>query len=279
VRLVTNGRPLFYETAGGGPSTPVMFMHGGMGLDHTYFRPWLEPFGRERTLIFYDHYGNGRSRELNPIHTKLTFDALCEDANAVRLQVTDAPIVVFGHSFGGCVAITYALRYPHAVRALILCNAIASVDFAGSMMAAIGTHGTNAQLEVYQRAFSGAVTNDDEFRNGWNIVVPLYFHRYKNEYGESINRATLYSAEGFNRFAAEAFPTYQPDLSAVNATTLVLGGRRDIIVAPEHGNLRLQREIRNSQLHMFDDSGHFPFIEENDRFVDIVSRWLSRIES
>jgi pimeloyl-ACP methyl ester carboxylesterase len=175
---------------------------------------------------------------------------------------------------GGCVALAYALAYPHFVEGLILCNAVASVAFAEALLSAVREHGTAAQLSTYERAFIGAITTDDAFRDAWNVVLPLYFHRYKREYGDRINQHTLYSAEGFNRFVAEALPAYAPNLAAVTAPTLVLTGAQDIIVAPEHGSARLHREISGSRFHTFAGSGHFPFIEENADFIDVVSRWL-----
>jgi pimeloyl-ACP methyl ester carboxylesterase len=78
VIVTITGRALFHELAGGGSSTPIVFMHGGMGLDHTYFRPWVDALGNDRRLIFYDQYGNGRSRTVGASNTSMTLDALAQ---------------------------------------------------------------------------------------------------------------------------------------------------------------------------------------------------------
>lgn len=54
-----NGADLFYLTRGEG--LPCLVMHGGLGLDHTYLHPWLDPLGDTLQLVYYDHRGNGRS--------------------------------------------------------------------------------------------------------------------------------------------------------------------------------------------------------------------------
>jgi proline iminopeptidase len=73
-------------------------------------------------------------------------------------------------------------------------------------------------------------------------------------------------------------PAYAPDFGAVKVPTLILAGAHDHIIGPEHGSARLHREIRGSQLHTFEASGHFPFIEEPDAFVAVVSTWLASLE-
>jgi hypothetical protein len=54
-----NGYKLFHVTLGRG--MPVIFMHGGLGFDHQYFRPFVDPLSRSAKVVYYDHLGHGRS--------------------------------------------------------------------------------------------------------------------------------------------------------------------------------------------------------------------------
>src|SRR4051794_2457055 len=71
-----NGTDLFYRSVGTG--WPCFILHGGLGLDHTYMHPWLDPLSDQLQLIYYDQRGNGRSGR-SPLDT-LTFEQFCADA-------------------------------------------------------------------------------------------------------------------------------------------------------------------------------------------------------
>ena len=54
-----NGQKLYYVTLGRG--TPVIFLHGGLGFDHEYFRPFVDPLADSARVVYYDQLGHGRS--------------------------------------------------------------------------------------------------------------------------------------------------------------------------------------------------------------------------
>src|SRR5689334_6398695 len=58
-----NGAELYFETVGQG--APMLVMHG-LGLDHTYLRPWHDGLASQARLIYYDHRWNGRSTHAGP---------------------------------------------------------------------------------------------------------------------------------------------------------------------------------------------------------------------
>jgi pimeloyl-ACP methyl ester carboxylesterase len=98
---------LFVDVVGRGD--PLVLMHGGPGLDHVSLTPFKALADRQ-TLIFYDHRCNGRSSGA-PV-TSMTWDNLTADADALRERLGYERWAVLGHSFGGHVALEYALRYP-----------------------------------------------------------------------------------------------------------------------------------------------------------------------
>jgi proline iminopeptidase len=119
-----NGTDLFYLESGRG--VPCLVMHGGLGVDHTQFREWLDPLGDVLLLIYYDHRSNGRSGR-PPIET-LTFAQLVADADGLRAHLGHQQIAVIGHSYGGCVALLYARQYPQRVSHLMLVGTTAAWD-------------------------------------------------------------------------------------------------------------------------------------------------------
>ena len=91
-----------------GEGDPLLLMHGGPGLDHSTLSS-LEPLADQFTLIFYDHRCNGRS---TGAIESMTFENLTADADALRQRLGFEHWAVLGHSFGGLVALEYALRFP-----------------------------------------------------------------------------------------------------------------------------------------------------------------------
>jgi len=104
--IPANGTELYYVEAGSG--LPCLVMHGGLGVDHTYLHPWLDPLGDVLRLIYYDHRGNGRSGR--PALETLTFDQFCADADTLRSALGLDRVAVMGSSYGGFIALEYAVE-------------------------------------------------------------------------------------------------------------------------------------------------------------------------
>src|SRR5512133_4336798 len=103
-----------------GQGVTLVLMHGGPSADlwtMGAFRRCADQF----TLVFYDHRCNGRSVGV-PV-SSMTWENLTADAEALREHLGFEKWAVLGHSFGGHVALEYALRYPDSLSHLILLDA------------------------------------------------------------------------------------------------------------------------------------------------------------
>jgi len=145
-------------------------------------------------LLYYDHRANGRSGR-PPLET-LTFEHQCADADALREHLGFEEIAVLGFSYGGFVALEYALRYPQRLKRLILVDTAATFDYAEEIEAnARGKGATQEQLD----ALEAEVTDEATFRQQIETLLPLYWRRFDVDLGERILSSTVLSAE-----AAEA---------------------------------------------------------------------------
>ncbi len=106
---------LFTDVVGHG--YPLVLMHGGPGFDHFSLLPFRQLADRF-TLVFYDHRCNGRS--VGAPVSSMTWENLAADADALRQELGFERWAVVGHSFGGAVALEYALRYPASLSHLVL---------------------------------------------------------------------------------------------------------------------------------------------------------------
>ena len=105
----------------------MVLMHGGPGVDHSTMLP-LRPLADRHTLVFYDHRCNGRSEGADV--ASMTWENLTADAEALRKALGFDKWAVLGHSFGGMVALEYALRYPQSLSHLILVDTCGDIRWA-----------------------------------------------------------------------------------------------------------------------------------------------------
>jgi proline iminopeptidase len=262
-----NGTDLFYTQVGRG--APCLVMHGGLGVDHTQFREWIDPLGDVFRLTYYDHRGNGRSGR-PPIET-LTFEQLSADADGLRAHLGIETVAVMGHSYGGCLALLYALQYPQRVSRLLLVGTTAVWDYFDAMAAELARR---AVTPAVVRALVDLPKSDEEMAHNQYAIAPLALHR---DHVYLVNRVlgkTIWNAAANvrSRDLATAF-NVASRLGEIAAPTFILTGRHDFFCPPGQAE-RLHRGIRGSALVIFERSGHYPFAEESAAFQNAVRVWL-----
>ena len=264
-----NDTELFYVEVGEG--LPCLVMHGGLGGDHSSLHPWLDPLGDVMRLVYYDHRGNGRSGR--PRSDSITFEQLCADADALREHLGFEEIAVLGYSFGGFIALEYALRYPERISHLILLDTAPTFDYEEEIEANARRKGaTQEQLE----ALDASAEDEGESWRLWKVIEPLYFCTFDADLAERVMGKTVISVEAAD--AGDAIIEgwdLTPRLGEISAPTLILVGRDDFVCPPSQAKI-MHEGIPNSELAVFENSGHFTHVEEPEAFFDAVRGWLRR---
>ena len=114
-----SGRELLF-TRDIGDGTPIVVVHGGPDFDHEYLLPDMDRLADRFHLVYYDQRGRGRS--FTGRQPDVTMETEVGDLDRVREQFGSESIVVIGHSWGGLLAMEYAIRHPQRVSHLILMN-------------------------------------------------------------------------------------------------------------------------------------------------------------
>lgn len=271
--MVARQLPFHLRVGFGSRHVPILAMHGGMGLDHTYFRPWLDALGRDRTLIYYDHRGNGRSAA-NGGERGLSPAALAEDAEQLRLALRLAPLVVLAHSVGAPVAVEYARRHPCA--GLVLCDPVLSLAQFGAAIERARPRFTAAQASTFAAALAGTVVDDGEFGRGWATVMPLYFHQYEESLAAEWSARIQFRARAFNGFIrdfAAAGGDVTSALEQVETPVLWIEGADDWLRSAEAA--AVVERLHAGTYAVIADAGHFPFVEAGSEFLRVVTHWLA----
>lgn len=276
-----NGAEIYFDVEGSGlvPDGEVMkekevafVLHGGPAMDHTYYKPHLSPLANDMQLIYVDHRNTGRSGRM-PVES-CTIEQMADDVEAVREYLGLGKVHVIGNSFGGMWALTYALRHPDALDKLVLITTSPSYDFYEGAKAEVARKGTPEQIAAVPRLFEGEIDNDDEFGTWWKLMSPLYYHRWDDAYGKGEGRSRP-NAELMGHLWRNVMPHYdvKDRLADITVPTLVMGGRHDW-VTPFVESEKIAAGIPGSELVIFEESGHLPFIEEQDRFMAVVRQFL-----
>lgn len=263
-----NGGEIYYETKGEGP--PLLLMHGGLGLDHTYFKPFLNALEKDYTVIYYDHFGNGRSSY--PADFKeLTIERLVSDASELIKHLGYEKVVLFGHSYGGFIGQEFAIKHGDQLDKLILANTVPVLNYAPTLK------GDETQMAALGKLFTKPVADDADFAATWNIVSQMYYKNYDPKIGAELDKNTKYSYQAWNAASGllANFNTTER-LGEISVKTLVISGKYDGITPNEHGGKVFDEKIKNSDLVVFENSGHFPFIEETEAFSKAVMEWLAK---
>jgi len=266
---------LFVKVVGQG--YPLLIMHGGPGMDHTSMLP-LQPCADQFTMIFYDHRCNGRSDGADV--TSMTWENLTADAEALRQALGFDKWAVLGHSFGGMVALEYALRYPQNLSHLLLMDTCGDTRWvqhnAPEILAKRGYSATAVQAA--RRFFNGQLTPREVFPAALKFAR-AYTYRFSLW---SMVRQVIFGPRVKMRPEAQIFGfshlltgwTVMDRLSEIKVPTLVLAGRHDFQFPPEHQAILADR-LPNAQLELIERAGHNAPMERPAEVIEAIRRFLA----
>src|SRR6476620_1646126 len=100
-----------------GSGFPLIVLHGGPGLDHSMFRPYLDALGDEYRLLYVDERGQGRSQRLDP--ATLSLEVFASDVDLLAETLELERFALLGHSFGAIIATYHATELGTAAAYVI----------------------------------------------------------------------------------------------------------------------------------------------------------------
>jgi proline iminopeptidase len=162
VRVPINGAELEVEVLGD-PGAPVLIAHHGAPGIGSLSEPKAS-FGAladTHRVIVFDARGSGQSSDTPPY----THAQWVADVDALREWAGVEQIVMAGGSYGGFVALEYALAHPDRVKALVLRDTAAADTFRGTARErALNTDRTTIDMELFDRSFTGQVRDNAALR-------------------------------------------------------------------------------------------------------------------
>jgi len=283
------GGETWYRIVGDGEEPgklPLVCLHGGPGAPHDYLEPLEELAPTGRRVVFYDQIGCGKSWVEKPADF-WTVELFVREVQAVRDALGLDRIHLFGSSWGGMLAMEYALTTPAGVASLVLSSSPPSIpvweaetgrlrrDLPADVQAVLDEHeaaGTldspeyeAASMEFYKRH----VCRVDPF--------PDYVLRTFAGLGEHPD--VYMTMQGPNEFVITGtLKTWDitDRLGEIDLPTLITTGAQDEFTPIQAQ--ALNAGIKRSELVSFEDASHMQFAERPERYRAVVAGFLDYVE-
>ncbi|NUN69488.1 MAG: alpha/beta hydrolase [Bacteroidetes bacterium] len=269
--LLQRGSARLHYTVNG-TGTPLLICPVSWGVDGHRWTT-LDRLAEHFTLIRLDPRGTGGS---GPVQDKEEYGipVLVEDLDAVRVHLGLERWHVMGQSAGGWSALEYTLAHPGAVdRLAVICSAPTGKFHKGTfrdpshplhprfqeVSNAVRSLPAEERVKAFNRAVYQFDVQTDEARRTIDAVFAnAPFDGKRNQY-----------------FVMQELQRYDvtPRLSGILSPTLVIGGAHDAHVAPSWSCV-IAEGIPGAQLVMMEQSGHFPWLDEPERFFSTITEFF-----
>lgn len=264
-----------------GAGEPALVIHGGPLLDHGYLAKHLAPLGNELELIFYDQRLSGRSDGVVD-SASVRFSTFVQDADAL-LSAMDRPKAhLIGHSWGGLLAMQYALAHPERVHSLILLDPMApSSALWQQEEAALG-----AALTPSDTAGAGELRASAAFAAGDPAAIEAVLrHSFRSQFHAPELASPLdFHIEPDYRERSRQFGYLMPELVGYDLVDRLRTVQIPalIIFGAEEPGLRIGGEVLRNSLSSstgvsIPEAGHFPFIERPALVDSAIREFLATV--
>jgi proline iminopeptidase len=269
------GAMLYYEVRGAAAKgLPLVVVNGGPGFDHNYLHCstiW-DQLAKARPVVFYDQRGNGRSGALKPGQTCTLADQI-SDLDALIAHLGYSKVDMLGHSWGGYLSMAYSSRHPERIERLIICDSAAPrwQDTEFMFKYVFPDKVAKEDANDFAAALGDTSAADENIR----IYLSMLFYSEQKRDAFLAHASEYHNDREVNRLVNQDLLRFDlnPELAKFKFPVIVLTGRFDMNVAPSTA-YRIHKEIPGSRFVVFERSGHLPFYEEPEKFMEVVSKFL-----
>jgi proline-specific peptidase len=284
-----HGYHTWYRIVGNGEEPgklPLLVLHGGPELSHDYLEPLEAMANTGRRVIFYDQLGGGNSD--HPHNPSLwTIELFVEELDAVRMALALDHLHLLGQSWGGMLGMEYALTQPAGLVSLTVADSAASMVQWGSELNLLRAQ---LPLEVQHTLLyheQEGTTDSEDYQDAMLVFYRRHICRvdpwpdYLTRDFEKLAQdpevyLTMWGPSEFHITGTLKTWDITDRLHEITVPTLLLSGRYDeatpILVETLH------KSIPGSEWVIFENSSHMPHVEETDLYLQVLKRFLARME-
>lgn len=248
MKVLVNGVHLFVEVLGPKLATAgstmverptVVALHGGPS-DHAHMMAMVEPLVDIAQIVLYDHRGCGRSEHGDPALWNM--NQWADDVRGVCDALGIEKPIVYGHSFGGMVAQTYAFRHPGHAQKLILAGTGPRFDAQRSIEGFRRQGG-----DVAANAFAAWLDNPNPDTTAAFATNCRHLYTTSRKMNQEVAARTVTNITLLFDFFATTIKQFDviAQLASVTTPTLILGGEEDPVMPPQYQE-DLERALVNA---------------------------------
>jgi proline-specific peptidase len=283
------GGETWYRVVGNGEEPgklPLLCLHGGPGALHDYLEP-LEQLGATgRRVVFYDQIGCGRSWVEKPADF-WTVELFVREVQAVRDALELDRVHLFGSSWGGMLAMECALTRPTGLASLVLSSSPASIPLWEAETGRLRRElPEEIQRSLDEHEAAGTLDSPEyqaaamEFYKRHVCRIDPFPDFVQRSFDGLAEHPDVYmTMQGPNEFVITGtLRTWDitARLGEIDVPTLITAGAHDEFTRVQAQ--RLNEGIGGSELVTFENASHMQFVEEPERYREVVGAFLDRVE-
>jgi pimeloyl-ACP methyl ester carboxylesterase len=268
-----------FRIAGSGP---VILLIHGIGDNSTTWTTVQSKLAQRFTVIAVDLLGHGQSDKPRADYSTAAY------ANGMRdlLSVLDIErATVIGHSLGGGVAMQFAYQFPQLVERLVLVGAggvtkdvnvalrLASLPMGSEALALLRLPLVLPALQIFGRAAGlvlGSTAVGRDLPDVLRILADLPEPMASSAFTRTLRAVVDWRGQSVTMldrcYLTQSVPVQ------------IVWGAEDVVVPVSHARMA-HAAMPGSRLEVFEHSGHFPFHDDPDRFIEIVERFIDSTEA
>jgi proline iminopeptidase len=280
---------IWTKRIGNNPKVKILLLNGGPGGTHEYFQCFENFLPQEGIeFIYYDQLGCGNSD--NPNDTAYwDLDRFVEEVEQVRkvLQLDKNNFYLLGHSWGGILAMQYALKYQDNLKGLIVSNMMSSCPdydkYANNVLA------KQFDPVVLDSVMSMEKRGDFDNPNYMGLLVPNFYEKHilrlpAAEWPDPVNRAfaklnkSLYvTMQGPSEFGISGRLEnwdVSKQLSTIQTPTLVIGAQHDTM-DPEHMKW-MSTQFKNGTYLYCEKGSHMAMYDDQETYFKGLIDYINK---
>ena len=277
------------KTIGNNPRVKVLLLHGGPAMTHEYMEAFESFFPKEGfEIIEYDQLGSYYSDQ--PTDSSLwTTERFVEEVEQVRtaLGLTKDNFYILGNSWGGILAMEYALKYQQNLKGLIICNMMASIPDYEKYNGVLRSRMRPSLVDSLQQYEAKGLFKDPTYQE---LVFNEYYTKHLcrlPEWPEPVNRCFKHINEsiyvmmqGPSEFKVGGrLLTWdrKADLPKITVPTLTVGAKYDTM-DPAHMEW-MSKQVQNGKYLYCPNGSHLSMWDGQQVFMDGVIKFIKETDA